>query len=160
MTGGKALHDEVNDRIRKVLRELMEARAWEQKRAAQELGVKQQSISSFLKRDTGASLFLAWEIAKAAKQTLDELLTGEPDGRAHRFDTLPGWAESEATARAAFDHVPDQAFVAVRGWRTEEWFSASPSLIGKLAEAWLSARRDAGSPSADAKPPTKKPRAA
>lgn len=151
MTGGKALHDELNDRIRKVLRELMDTRSWEQKRVAQELGVKQQSISSFLKRDTGASLFLAWEIAKAARQTLDELLTGNPDGRARRFDTLAGWAEHEAAARAVFDHVPDEAFVAVRAWRTEESFAVNTALIGKLAEAWLSAQR-AASPSANTKP--------
>lgn len=156
MPGGKAIFDEVNDRIRAALRNLIATRGWDQTRAGDELGVTQQSISSFLNRNTGASLHLAWEIAKASRKTVDELLTGRPDGRSVRFGELPGWIEGEAEARRMFAHVPSDAFEAVRGWRAEEPPAVTPLIIGTLAEAmWKSlavqASVPAASPSAEPK---------
>jgi transcriptional regulator with XRE-family HTH domain len=145
MAGGKALAEEINDRVRAALRELMHLRGWDQATAGDRLGVRQQSISQFLGRTTGASLHLAWEIAKASRKTLDELLTGKPDGRFVRFEELPGWREHESEARRVYSHVPASAFDAVRNWRTDEPFTVNVPIIGDLAEDWGKTQQLSGS---------------
>lgn len=134
MPGGKAVQDEVNERMRGALRRLMSSRAWDQKRTGKEFDVTQQTISSFLARRTGASLHLAWSIAQALGISLDELLGGAA-GRSVWRD-LPGWSDATAHARKLFPRISDSAWEWLGSLSGPPVPGLAPALLGIIAGVW------------------------
>jgi len=128
----------MNDRLRQALREVMSTKSWNQDRAAAEFHLTQQGISKFLSRKTGASLQLAWDIARARGVSLDSLLAseGEEHSAPPPLGQLEAWRLHEPAARAMYRHVSHHAFEKVASWRVEPPPEITPVVIGSFAEAW------------------------
>lgn len=124
----------------------MEAKSWNQDRAAAEFRLTQQGISKFLSRKTGASLQLAWDIARARGVSLDSLLATESERllTPRALGTLVMWRVNEVAARAMYGHVPPRAFEAVAKWCGEPPPALTAAVIGSLAEAWWKGEQTAG----------------
>jgi transcriptional regulator with XRE-family HTH domain len=149
----RAEHDAANERLREALRGLMKSKEWGQVRVSEELGFAQQTISTFLSRRSGASLFLAFAIAKNVGLSLEELIEGVANPRLARgptFDQLPGWAVAVEEARKTMPYLPPDSFEAIAQWRGElaPLRTVNAAVVGALARTWWESSLSAAAQSA------------
>lgn len=141
---GRSLTDDENERVRAAVRTLLAKHDDNQSVLAPKIGYKQPSLSSFLQGRNGAGYKVARKVADLIGLPLDQLLSGKTARQLAmpRFDTLPGWAEAVAQARAIYKKVPPYAFEVVGGWMGATPPSIDPITIGNLARDWWESSSD------------------
>jgi hypothetical protein len=120
---GKSFTPEQNARVRAAARKLVAANGDNITRTADQLGITQAGLSSFLGERTGAGPQLATAIARRMRISLQMLIDGRedipepPESPVPLFGNLEGYAEQERIAREiAGPTFPAAAFERVRGW--------------------------------------------
>lgn len=100
---GKSLSDDENRRVREAVRRLLETHGGNQSRLAPLLGIKQGTLSAFLREKHGAGYGLARRVAKLLETDVQVLLGHEPEAEGSHVEydeRYPNRAKAAAAARA------------------------------------------------------------
>jgi lambda repressor-like predicted transcriptional regulator len=126
-----------NDKLRTAVLALLEARGWSQVEASRHFGVAQQTLSSFLRRRSGAGRTFVRALEKLTGKTEAQLLG--VDGARGAFRSQPGWDKAVIQARALFAEIPEYVFVEIGAWSSPAaGIEPNPLLIGRIAQDWWS----------------------
>lgn len=144
MAKGKASTDERNERVRLLVRGLVE-RYGTITAAAKAIGVEQPTLSDLLSKKRGAGIELLDALSRVTRLSLDEIVRGVPLG-AHAgivaevlpsAGSMPGWGDCVLEARATYPDVPAWAWDVAGALVPPPGATATPELAAHLAHlAW------------------------
>jgi transcriptional regulator with XRE-family HTH domain len=143
---GKALGPDQNERLRDMLREILERDFGGNKsEAARRIGVSQAFVAEFLSGNRGAGNKLLRALADYTGRSTDDLLGRPPpretrvvydEARAPKFKFLAWWDEIVAAARKLFPRLPDEAWISFGEVMGENTPPRDPVLFGTIVKAW------------------------